>query len=36
MFTSKKHRKRLQIIWGFVTFLIVISMILLYFPALFQ
>ncbi len=32
MFFSKKHQKKIQIIWGILVILIIISMILLYSP----
>jgi hypothetical protein len=32
MLLNKKHKKVLNIIWGVVAFIVILSMILLYFP----
>ncbi len=36
MFLNPKHRRKIGIAWGVVCVLIIISMILLYIPALYQ
>jgi len=36
MLLNPKHRKRLNMIWGIVVVLIVVSMILLYLPSLYR
>lgn len=36
MLFNKKHRKKIQFIWGILCVLIIVSMILLYVPALYQ
>ncbi|KKW21534.1 MAG: hypothetical protein UY62_C0022G0003 [Parcubacteria group bacterium GW2011_GWF2_50_9] len=36
MLFNKKHRRKIGIIWGILCVLIIISMILLYVPALYQ
>lgn len=36
MLFHKKHRRKVSIIWGVVCVLIIISMVMLYIPALLQ
>ncbi len=36
MLFDRKHKKKIQIVWGIVVILVIVSMIALYLPSLFR
>jgi hypothetical protein len=36
LFMSKKNKRRVEVIWGVISILVIVSMTLLYMPSLFQ
>ena len=36
LFMSKKNKRKIEIAWGIISILVIVSMILLYMPSLFQ